>query len=342
LLYNLAMKTKELDYHLPKELIAAQPIVPRDASKLMVVGRANNKISHSVFLDLDKVLRSGDVLVFNKSKVFPARIYAKISQDKSVEVLFLKEVNSGIWEVMIGGRVANGDLLDFGNGFVGKIRKDKYSNLITTFNKEEVFDFLNKYGQVPLPPYIKRGAVKSDKNDYQNIFATDVGSAAAPTAGLHFTKRLIKKLEKKGVQIEYVTLHVGLGTFAPIKTEEIEGHDIHSEHYEIDKNTARRLSLAKSEGRRIIACGTTSLRVLESLVQGESISGGSGNTNIYIYPGYQFKFIDGLITNFHTPKSTLLALVYAFGGQDLIRVAYQEAIDKKYRFFSYGDGMIII
>lgn len=336
------MKTEELDYHLPKDLIASHPVSPRDAAKLMIIDRHKKKISHSSFLDLGQVLKSGDVLVFNKSKVFPARIYAKTNSGRSVEVLFLKEQNLGDWEVMVGGRFASGDLLNFGNGFVGKIKKDKILSLSTILKREEVFNFLNKYGQVPLPPYIKRSAKKSDKNNYQNIFASEVGSAAAPTAGLHFTKRLMKSLEKNGVQIEYVTLHVGLGTFAPIKADRIEDHEIHSEYYELDKDTAKKLSMAKSEGRRIIACGTTSLRVLESLAQDKFIKEKSGKTNIYIYPGYEFKFVDGLITNFHTPKSTLLALVYAFGGQDLMKAAYRKAIDNKYRFFSYGDGMIII
>lgn len=335
------MKTKELNYDFPKELIAKEPTSPRDMARLMVVDRNENKFEHSVFLELDKYLKSGDVLVFNKSKVFPARIYTK-NKGKKIEVLFLEEVRAMKWEVMIGGKVDNGDVLNFGHDFSAIVIKDDKIFLEVSKTKNKVFDFLNKYGQTPLPPYIKRKANQKDKKNYQNIFADKVGSAAVPTAGLHFTQRLIDKLEKKGVQAEYVTLHVGLGTFAPVRTEELENHNIHTEYYEVDSRTAKRLSKAKRESRRIIACGTTTVRVLEIASGNGAVKAQKGRTNLFIYPGYNFKFVDVMITNFHTPKSSLLALVYAFGGQNLIEAAYQEAIKNEYRLFSYGDGMLIL
>lgn len=336
------MKTRELDYKFPNELIAEKPASPRDSARLMLIDQKKGSIKHSDFFHLDEFLKKGDVLIFNKSKVFPARVYGKNEKGKIVEVLFLEEVAPKTWEVIIGGRVNNGETIELGHGLTGTFRKNAIAYILVNKDKEKMFKYLNKYGQTPLPPYIKRKADKKDKLDYQNIFAEKVGSAAAPTAGLHFTNRLIKKLEKKGVQLEYVTLHVGLGTFAPVRTENLEDHNIHSEYYEIDAGTAKRLSSAKNEGRRIIACGTTSVRVLESAIKNKGIKAQRGHTRLFIYPGYKFKFIDGLITNFHTPKSSLLGLVYAFGGEDLIKNSYKEAISKKYRLFSYGDGMLIL
>jgi S-adenosylmethionine:tRNA ribosyltransferase-isomerase len=307
---------------------------------MMVVNRSNKKITESVFSDIGSFLKPGDVLVFNKSKVFPARIFGKTTKGKKVEVLFLKETSPGNWEILIGGRVKNDEEVNFGHHFRGKVKKGEEITLETGKSQEEVFFFLEKYGTVPLPPYIKRRATVLDKTDYQNIFAKSVGSAAAPTAGMHFTKDLLANLKKSEVQIEYVTLHVGLGTFAPIRADKVEEHQIHEEYFEVDQQTKERILEAKSKGRRIIACGTTSLRVLESL--NGDLDAERGITNIFIYPGYKFKLVDGLITNFHTPRSSLLALVWAFGGKRLMKRAYQLAIKKKYRFFSYGDGMMII
>ena len=333
------MKTSSLDYTLPSELIANRPISPRDSARMMVINRSSKKITESVFSDIGSFLKPGDVLVFNKSKVFPARIFGKTKKRKNVEVLFLREVSPGKWEILIGGRTKNDEEINFGHQFRGRIKKEKEIILETDRSQKEVFSFLEKYGTVPLPPYIKRRATVRDKTDYQNIFARSVGSAAAPTAGMHFTKDLLANLKKSKVQIEYVTLHVGLGTFAPIRANKVEEHQIHEEYFEIDQQTKERILEAKSKGRRIIACGTTSLRVLESLNGG--LDAERGITNIFIYPGYKFKLVDGLITNFHTPKSSLLALVWAFGGKQLMKKAYRLAIKKKHRFFSYGDGMLI-
>lgn len=336
----LIMKTSSLDYNLPSELIASHPITPRDSARMMVVDRSNKKITESVFSDIGSFLKPGDVLVFNKSKVFPARIFGITTKGKKVEVLFLKEANPGNWDILIGGRVKNDEEINFGHHFKGKVKKGKQIILETGKSQKEIFSFLEKYGTVPLPPYIKRKATVRDKTDYQNIFAKSIGSAAAPTAGMHFTKDLLANLKRLEVQIEYVTLHVGLGTFAPIRADKVEEHQIHEEYFEVDQQTKGRILKAKSKGHRIIACGTTSLRVLES-ISGD-LDAEKGITDIFIYPGYKFKLVDGLITNFHTPKSSLLALVLAFGGKRLMRNAYRLAIKKKYRFFSYGDGMLII
>lgn len=333
------MKTKKLDYKYPSELIAEHPVSPRDSARLMVVNRNSKKIAESAFSEIDQFLKKGDLVVFNKSKVFPARISARKDNGRSVEVLFLAEKRDHLWEVLVGGRVKDGEALDLGHGITVKVLKKDNTCLKTSLSKKEVYDFLVKYGSVPLPPYIKRRATAEDAKDYQNVFADAIGSAAAPTAGLHFTKSLIAKLKDKGVEIEYVTLHVGLGTFAPIKTERVEDHRIHTEYFEIDRETKSKILDAKNNGRRIIACGTTALRVLESLNFDEGSQ--KGESDIYIYPGYHFRLVDGLITNFHTPRSSLLALVYAFGGERLMRRVYRRAIKRRYRLFSYGDGMFI-
>lgn len=336
------MRTADLDYKLPKELIAGEPAYPRDSARLMVLNRKNNYIEHSLFTELPNYLKEGDVIVFNKSKVFPARIFGENSKRKKVEVVFLEEISNKKWEIIIGGKVNNNEIIIFPNNLRGIVRKNKKNIIEINKNKKELFNYLDKNGKMPLPPYIKREANEKDKTDYQNIFANMVGSAAAPTAGLHFTNKLMSNLKKKGVQLEYVILHVGLGTFAPVKVEKVEDYDIHSEYFEIDKKTASRLNAAKKEGRRIIACGTTSVRVLESCSKNGYIEPRKEHTKLFIYPGYNFEYIDGIITNFHTPKSSLLALVYAFYGGEKTKKAYKEAIEKRYRFFSYGDGMLII
>lgn len=336
------MNIKELDYKLPPSLIAERPASPRDGARLMVLDRANKKIKHLKFFEIDKVLKPGDVLVFNNSKVFSARIAAKREDGKTIEVLFISEVSDFKWEVLIRGRVKDGQLLRLNGGLKVTIKKGEITVALVSLKKSDFFRYLNKYGQVPLPPYIKRLTRREDKINYQNVFAKKIGSAAAPTAGLHFTNRLLKKLKNKGIKIEYITLHVGLGTFAPIREAMVEQHQIHTEHFEIKEDVAKRLNLAKKNGQRIIACGTTSLRALESASRSSIIKEKSGETDIYIYPGYKFRFVDGLITNFHTPRSSLLALVFAFGSTEYVKKAYQLAIRKKYRFFSYGDGMIIV
>jgi S-adenosylmethionine:tRNA ribosyltransferase-isomerase len=334
------MKTSSLDYHLPEELIATHPITPRDRARLMVVDRKRTNITDSVFTALDNFLKPGDILVFNKSKVFPARIFAKAETGKRVEILFLNEKKPGLWEVLVGGRAKDGERLSLGHGVEATVHKDGDICLEIGLSKGQLYAFLEKYGSVPLPPYIKRKATTRDKKDYQNVFAQITGSAASPTAGLHFTPALIQRLQEMGVEILFVTLHVGLGTFAPIKTEKVEEHQIHHESYDIDTETKEKILAAKRKGKRIVACGTTSLRVLESL--NDKPIAEKGETNIFIYPGYKFKTVDVLITNFHTPRSSLLALVWAFGGERLMKKAYRLAIKRRYRFFSYGDGMLII
>ena len=334
------MKTSALKYILPPELIASHPAVPRDSARLMVINRRKGRIADDTFQNIDQYFIRGDVLVFNQSRVFPARIMARTAKGRQVEVLFLNEKPPHQWEVLIGGRAKQGEKLEFTHGLTGVIRKGEEKILEINLSQRQLFTFLDKYGSVPLPPYIKRKATACDKKDYQNVFAQAIGSAASPTAGLHFTTELIDRLKEKGVEVEFVTLHVGLGTFAPIKTDKVEDHPIHTEHYEIDAATIRNIQKAKREGRRIIACGTTTLRVLESMNDASGTE--KGETNIFIYPGYKFKLVGGLVTNFHTPESSLLALVWAFGGRGLMRRAYQRAIKQRYRFFSYGDGMLII
>jgi len=376
------MDTKKLDFNHPKGLIADRPASPRDAAKLLILDKRSGQIKHIKFSEIDQFLVPGDVLVLNETKVFAARCFGRKDTGGKVEVVFLSEEKPKVWEVLIGDKMQIGQKINFSKNFSGIVverKKDSWM-LAVDLSEKNVYKKLEKLGEMPLPPYIKRKAERKDKKDYQTVFAQKIGSAAAPTAGLHFTKRLIKKLEKKGVQIEYITLHVGLGTFAPIKTNKVEEHPIHSEYYEISREASQRLNQAKKEGRRIIACGTTVVRTLESvasachpglarseLVESDPgsilkkdsrwrlsratirggndnyyIKSGKGQTNLFIYPGYKFKIVDGMITNFHTPRSSLLALVYAFAGEENIKKAYAEAIKKKYRFYSYGDGMLII
>lgn len=335
------MKLKLFDYNLPNELIAQKQMKPRDISRLMVINKASRQIRHDYFFNLDKYLKEGDVLVFNNSKVFPARI-----RFGGREIFLLKELRGGKWEVM--GRNLRFMIYDLGfksNVLKCEILKKMDSgNYIVRFNLQgkKFREWLEKYGETPLPPYIKTKDSAQIRKDYQTVFAKSEGSVAAPTAGLHFTKRVFGKLEKKGIKIEFVTLHVGAGTFQTVKTENIEEHKLHEEWTGIDKITAGRLSRYKKEGRRIIAVGTTSCRALEALVDKEGrLKPAKREVNIFIYPGYKFKFVDGLITNFHLPKSSLLMLVSALAGRKFILEVYKKAIQKKYRFYSFGDGMFI-
>jgi len=339
------MKLSIFDYYLPKELIAQKPVRPRHNSRLMVLWRKRKKIKHDYFYNLPNYLNSGDVLVFNDSKVFPARIWAKKSTGGKLEVFLLRE-KDGFWECLLGGKVRREGMVFYvGNKKLkGKVEKKLDKGIWRVkFNKKgkEVWQIVNKYGQTPTPPYIKR---KSNLKEYQTVFAKKEGSVAAPTAGFHFSKGLLKELKHKGIKMEFVTLHVGYGTFQPVKTERIEEHKMHEEFLEIKKEVIKRLLEYKKEGRRIIAVGTTSTRVLEGIVSRYKKTPRKdffGRTDLFIYPGYKFKFIDGLITNFHLPKSTLLMLVSAFAGTSFIKKAYEEAIKRKYRFYSFGDGMLI-
>lgn len=338
------MKLSDLDYNLPKNLIANSPAFPRDSSRLMLINRISQSISHHHFYDLADLLTSNDVLVFNQTKVFPAKLVGKKSTGGKIELLLTTQIGLNLWKAIYKGKLKNGQIIAFPDA-KAKVLEKKDNEVIVEFNLPDFWEWLNIYGQVPLPPYIQTSQ-REDKlrKQYQTVYAKITGSVAAPTAGLHFTKRLLKKLKDKGVQMEYVTLNVGLGTFLPVKETILSKHKMHSEHFVLDKQTAVSLNLAKKHGKRIIAVGTTTTRVLETLGKLGQLDGGhlSGETNIFIYPPYKFKFIDGLITNFHLPHSTLLALIYAFAGEKLTKKAYQAAIKNKYRFYSFGDASLIV
>ena len=340
------MMVEEFDFNLPEELIAQTPLEKRDESRMLVLDKNSGEIEHKKFFDLVDLLNKGDVLVLNDTKVMPARLYGvKEQTDAAIEVLMLKDTGNDTWECLCkpAKRVKLDTVISFGDGLL-KARcveaKDEGIRLFKLEYDGILYEILDKLGEMPLPPYIHEKL--EDKDRYQTVYAKNVGSAAAPTAGLHFTKELLETLKEKGVEIEYVTLHVGLGTFRPVSVENINDHVMHSEFYQMSKDTADRLTKAKEEGRRIISVGTTSTRTLETIM---SVYGCfkecSGWTNIFIYPGYEFKAIDALITNFHLPKSTLVMLVSALAGRENILNAYKEAIDNKYRFFSFGDSMFI-
>ena len=338
----------DFDFELPLELIAQEPVNPRDAAKLLIAHKTNKKLEHKKFSDITDYLNEGDVLVVNDSKVFPARLFGvKKNTGGAVEVFLHKKLTENTWECLLGGRVSAGLVIELAKNFEATVKSNNQDGTWQVeFNKtgEAFFLAISKIGHLPLPPYIKRPKdQKEDKRNYQTVYADDkkVGSVAAPTAGLHFTPRLLKKLKAKGVIIERVTLHVGLGTFSPVKTENILNHKMHSEFAEIDKVTIKRLKKAKASGQRIVAVGTTSARTLESWGQAGFPDKYSAWTEIFIYPGYKFTAVDALITNFHLPKSTLLMLVSALAGKKFMEQAYSEAISHSYRFFSYGDAMFI-
>lgn len=340
------MKTSDFYYELPKELIAQTPAEPRDSSRLLVLDKENGQIEHKHFYDIIDYLNPGDLLVCNDSRVLPARIFGiKDNTGARVEFLLLKQVGTNRWETLCkpGKKAREGAKFSFGGGIlratVAQVKDD--GNRIVEFECEEnFFTTLDKIGQMPLPPYITEEL--KDKERYQTVYSHELGSAAAPTAGLHFTNELMEKIKSKGVGIAYVTLHVGLGTFRPVKVDDVTKHKMHSEHYEISEESARLINKAKKNGKRVIAVGTTSCRTLESVatLYGE-IKPCDGFTDIFIYPGYKFKVLDGLITNFHLPESTLIMLVSAFAGYDNIMNTYKTAVNEKYRFFSFGDAMFI-
>jgi len=342
------MKLEDFDFELPKELIAQTPVEPRDSSRLMVIDRNTQKIVHSRFNRLVEFLKPGDVLVLNKTKVLPARIIGQKERTKArIEVLLLKRLSQDVWEILVrpAKRLKVGQKVIFGDGLLIGELKDVLvnGNRIMQFEYAGLFEqVLDKLGEMPLPPYIT--SKLKDKERYQTVYARESGSAAAPTAGLHFTEELLNKIRSHGVDILSIILHIGLGTFRPVKTENIEDHQMHSEYFSIDQETAEKINRAKTEGRRIIAVGTTVVRTLESVANLSSenrIVPMEGWTDIFIYPGYKFKIIDALITNFHFPRSTLIMLVSAFAGRELILKAYDCAIKEKYRFYSFGDAMLI-
>lgn len=368
----LMLRLSEFNYFLPKNLIASKPHEPRDRCKLLVYGRENKQIKHTRFDKILNFLNPGDVLVLNDTKVIPARLIGfRVAEEgergRRFKILLIKDLDNGVWDVLINGKKRNvGIKINFGNGLVGEIlksptkpppfKKGETGRGIweMKFNKsgKSFQNLISKIGKMPLPPYIKQNKDFNSENKkwYQTVYAKYAGSVAAPTAGLHFTKKLIKKLKQKGVQLEYITLHVGLGTFMPVKAEDITKHKMHPEYIEISPKTAAALGKAKKEGRRIIAVGTTSTRTLESVAKNGKIKPFKGKINIFIYPPYKFKFVDTLITNFHLPKSTLLMLVSALIGQNMsagkaikiVKKIYTEAINKKYQFYSYGDAMLIV
>ena len=341
------MNVSDFDYELPKELIAQTPLKVRDSSRLLVLDKNNGKIEHNHFNEILKYFNSGDVLVLNDTKVIPARLIGvKEETGAVIELLLLKDLGEDKWECLSkpAKRLKIGTIVSFGNGDLKAEVIEKFDEGLT--HVKLIYDgilmeILDSLGSMPLPPYIHQKL--EENNRYQTVYAKNIGSAAAPTAGLHFTPELLKDIKDIGVEVVYVTLHVGLGTFRPVEVDNILDHHMHSEFYVMDDETAKILNKAKDEGRRIIAVGTTSTRTLETIAsnnEGRFVAT-SGNTDIFIYPGYEFKAIDCLITNFHLPKSTLVMLVSALAGKDNILNAYKEAVNEKYRFFSFGDAMFI-
>ena len=338
------MKLTDFSYELPKELIAQHPAEPRDHARLMLYDRKTGAVEHKHFYDLVDELRAGDVLVFNDSKVIPARLYGKrVPTGGKVEVLLLTPVGEDRWEVLVkpGKKALPGTTIEFPVGLQAEVLdRTDFGGRVVHFTYDGVFDdIIDKIGEMPLPPYIHEKM--EDPNEYQTVYARERGSAAAPTAGLHFTDELLQKIRDKGVEEVFVTLHVGLGTFRPVEEENIEDHQMHSEFYSITPEAADAINRAKAEGRRIIAVGTTSIRTLESAGTTGKLKAGSGWTNIFIYPGFTFHIVDALVTNFHLPESTLLMLISALSTREQILHAYEIAVKEKYRFFSFGDAMFI-
>ena len=340
------MKTSDFNFDLPQELIAQDPLEDRSSSRLMVLNKESGEITHRIFHDITEYLQPGDCLVVNDTKVIPARLIGtKEDTGAHIEILLLKRKENDVWETLVkpGKKCRPGARVVFGNGELKAEIVDvlEDGNRLVHFEYEGIFEeVLDRLGQMPLPPYITHKL--QDKNRYQTVYAKYQGSAAAPTAGLHFTNELLKQIEDMGVNIARVTLHVGLGTFRPVKVENVREHHMHSEYYNVTETAAKLINDTKKNGGRIIAVGTTSTRTLESVADDNGvIHPGCGNTEIFIYPGYKFKAIDCLITNFHLPKSTLVMLVSALAGREHILAAYKEAVEKKYRFFSFGDAMFI-
>lgn len=340
------MKRQDFYYELPEELIAQDPLEDRSSSRLLVLDKESGAVSHHVFKDVIDYLNEGDCLVINDTKVLPARLIgAKVGTDAKIEVLLLKRKENNIWETLVkpGKKAKIGTKISFGDGLlIGEVVDIvEEGNRLIQFTYEGIFEeILDQLGQMPLPPYITHHL--EDKNRYQTVYAEHTGSAAAPTAGLHFTPELLEKIEKKGVDIARVTLHVGLGTFRPVKVDEITDHHMHSEFFQIEEEAAEKINRAKDAGKKVICVGTTSCRTVESAADETGhLKACSGWTEIFIYPGYRFKVLDSLITNFHLPESTLVMLVSALAGREHVLAAYEEAVKERYRFFSFGDAMLI-
>lgn len=341
------MNVSDFNFELPQELIAQDPLEDRSSSRLLVLDKNTGEIEHRGFRDIVSYLKKGDCLVINDTKVIPARLLGEKEETKArIEVLLLKQKEKNVWETLVkpGKKAKPGTVISFGDGLLKGTVIDvvEEGNRLIQFSYEGIFEeILDRLGQMPLPPYITHQL--KDKNRYQTVYAKHDGSAAAPTAGLHFTKELLEQIEQMGVTIAHVTLHVGLGTFRPVKAENILDHHMHSEFYVIEEEEAGKINHIKRQGGRIICVGTTSCRTIESAAQEDgTVKSGSGWTDIFIYPGYQFKVLDGLITNFHLPESTLVMLVSALAGREHVLNAYEEAIRERYRFFSFGDAMLLL
>ena len=342
------MKVDLFDFHLPEELIAQVPLANRTDSRLMILNKKTGDIQHEIFNNVTEYFLPGDCLVLNDTRVLPARLFgSKEDTGAKIEVLLLKQKQGDCWETLVkpAKRIKEGTRITFGDGRLSAIcvgASDHGGRLLQFHYKGIFFEVLEALGEMPLPPYIKEQL--EDRDRYQTVFARERGSAAAPTAGLHFTEKLLDELRQKGVHIAFITLHVGLGTFRPVSVEDVNKHDMHSEFYQVTEETAQLLNTVRERGGRIITVGTTSTRTLETLVATEQdgkFVASSGWTNIFIYPGYEFKAIDGMITNFHLPKSTLIMLVSALAGREHVLNAYHTAVEKRYRFFSFGDAMLI-
>ena len=339
------MLLSDFDYELPEELIAQTPVEPRDASRLMVLNPVEKTIAHRHFFELQDFLVPGDTLIFNDTRVIPARLIGrKEPTGARVEVLLLRRVEGDTWETLVkpGKKALRGTTIRFSDELSCEVTgHTDFGGRLVTFHYQGIFEeILDRLGETPLPPYIHEKL--EDRERYQTVYSRESGSAAAPTAGLHFTPELLKNIEKAGVKLGFLTLHVGLGTFRPVKTEHIEEHVMHSEYYSISEETAKLIRETKAARKRVIAVGTTSIRTLESAAVGiNEIYGKSGETSIFIFPGYEFKIVDAVVTNFHLPKSTLIMLISAFAGREFTLEAYREAVKEKYRFFSFGDAMFI-
>ncbi len=346
------MKTKDFSFSLPPELVAQEPAERRGGSRLMVLDRSRSSVEHRLVTDLPSLVEPGTVMIFNDSRVRKARIAGRIlprgaaeddPRGRERDFLLTERMADGTWDFIVQGKggIRPGTCIAFPEGMTA-LAVGTLGGILLEFPDSFDEDYLDRNGHVPLPPYIKRPDRNSDAERYQTVYARELGSSAAPTAGLHFTEELLAALRARGAVIGFVTLHVGLGTFLPVRTEDIERHEMHEEAYEVPDSIAREVAAARNEGRKVLAVGTTSLRTLESAWEGDGLKAGRGRTRIFISPGYRFKAVDALFTNFHTPESTLLMLVSAFAGREYVLDAYAKAVEEGYRFFSYGDAMLIL
>ena len=334
------MRVEEFDYELPEELIAKYPAVPRHSARLMILDRSSRSIKHDTFWNLPEYLEEGDLLVFNDTKVIPARLYGRKPTGGKVEVVLTDYIKPDLWKALVGGKKIRKGLKveiapDFKVEILEHIEEGKF---LVRLIGENPLKLIDRYGHIPIPPYLKREEEEIDRRYYQTVFAREEGAVAAPTASLHFSEELLKKLEEKGIERTFITLHVSYGTFKPVKTEKVEEHRVDPEYVKVSEEAVERIIETKEKGRRVIAVGTTVVRALET----KPFKSYEGWTDLYIYPGFEFRVIDALITNFHLPRSSLLFLVCAFGGKDFVLKAYREAVLKRYRFYSYGDGMLIL